>query len=47
MLPPGLPRNVGCFAAYAAFTVARLQRRVLAGKPPIQALTPLTGVVLA
>lgn len=39
--------NAGCWGIYAAFTVARLQRRVLAGAQPIQALTPLTGVVLA
>ena len=39
--------NAGCFAFFCVFTVARLQRRVLADKQPISALTPLTGVVLA
>ena len=39
--------NVGCFLAFTLFTVALLQHRVMVGKQPIQALTPLTGVVLA
>jgi hypothetical protein len=29
------------------FTVARLQKRVMANALPIQALSPLTGIVLA
>jgi hypothetical protein len=40
-------RNAGCYAIYVAFTVARLQKRVMANALPIQALSPLTGIVLA
>jgi len=39
--------NVGSFAIFCAFAVARLQRKVLKGKQPFMALTPLTGLVMA
>ena len=40
-------RNIGCFVLVMALGIARMQRRVLAGAVPLQALVPLTGIVIA